>query len=93
MVEEGIQKIGKTVAKEVSVIAIFPFQFDNAIEIYHFVVMHFLLAVNALKMLLSKDEMLFMRMTNSALAVNGVEVFPFSPRITGLFSISFLAFS
>ena len=74
-------------------IQIEPLSIHSSLEFYHVVVLHFYLFLTLLKLLMLNSAVLFIKITNEGITLDNMELFPNSPWILALFTISFLSFS
>jgi hypothetical protein len=67
----------------------------NALEVYHFIILHLTLFLTFLKFLMLCEGVLFVRISNNPLisTLDNLEIFPMTPRYLALFTVSFFAFS
>jgi hypothetical protein len=70
-----------------------PISIHTSLEFYHVVVLHLILTLTFLKVLLKSYLVYFLKITTLGVTFDANEVFPTSPRLIGLFTISFLAYS
>lgn len=67
----------------------------NALELYHFIIIHLTLFLTFLKILMLCEGVLFVRISSNMLVttLDNLEIFPMTPRYLALFTVSFFAFS
>lgn len=67
----------------------------NALELYHFMIIHLTMFLTFLKILMLCEGLLFVRISDNYLisTLDNLEIFPLTPRYLSLFTVSFFAFS
>ena len=77
-----------------SLLQVDPISIRSSLEFYHFVVLHTILYVTFAKLVMLHFGLLFVNITSFPLnLLDNTELFPSSPRLLALFTVSYFAFS